>query len=236
MKPERDLEQRRSFRVHVDGVAMVGPRTGPAGRYSIEDVSLGGLCVRGGPRLAVGAAVSGTLCVPGMPPIPWRGRVVRVEDDRRAAAVEFGALPGDSEDLIHDVALRALERIPIAAVIVVHRIPEVRHALSRSLRELGHRVIVAATPLEVLTWLATPATPIATVVVDIDLGLVPTHHLLRFIADTYPCIRRYVVADDDTLALAEMEVDQGNAEAMLRSPWLAPSSLALVSTSAPRLN
>lgn len=222
MKTAFEVEQRRSYRVAVDGVAMVGPRAGSVFRYQLADVSLGGVRVSGGPHLSAGTIVEGTLRVPGMPPIALRGRVVRVEEDR-STAVQFSDLSDESEDMIHDVALRALERAPIAAVIVVHRVPEVRLELSRSLRELGHRVIVASTPLEVFTWLATPATPIASVAIDINLGLVSTHHLLRFIADQYPEIRRYVIADDDTVELAENEIADGHAEALLRTPWHTPS-------------
>jgi hypothetical protein len=81
------------------------------------------------------------------------------------------------------------------------------------------RVLVATTPLEVLTWLASPATPIATVVAEMSVGLVPTHELLRYVQESHPNVARYVIANDDTASHAAAEVTAGVATGVLKVPW-----------------
>ncbi len=128
----------------VDGRAMLFQRGNPIGRYSLENLSAGGVMVRGEGDLRPGHLVH-VLIELGTEdrPMSLTGSVRRVrhDEDRAGVAIAFPALTADQQDAIQDAVLRALlrrdaraQRLPL---LVFEPRRRVRQEIESEIRSFG---------------------------------------------------------------------------------------------------
>ncbi len=212
------IERRGSYRVSVmNGRARCSTKS-KIGSYSVKDLSMGGILLSGGPRLDPGTHLQVVLRLPGRSPAVFGGKVSRVvRDTRRGAeiAVAFDQLSADQEDTIEDTIVFELTRETRKVVLVID--PEGAKGdqmLLRNLRASGRRVVQAATPLDAIARLEDPRVPIGAVFMGASVGKVRGIEFASFLADTYPKIRRVLLATRGRRANKRPTVD-----AVLREPW-----------------
>jgi CheY-like chemotaxis protein len=209
-------DRRRSFRVSVDGLALLWHQDRITGRYSLADLSIGGCLLRDGPPCAIGEEYGLVLDLEGEGGMRLPAKVVRqhsTELGGRAFGLVFLEHAPALEDRIQDLVIRILERehpMDRGRVLVVDMNIARRGEAVESLRRLGHQVLEAATPLEAVWELENGPMDIHTVFVARALGGSDGRDLLKFIASRYTGVWRVLVADH-----AEQ---QGSADAVLLGP------------------
>jgi CheY-like chemotaxis protein len=209
-------DRRRSFRVHVYGLALLWHEDRIAGRYSLADLSIGGCLLRDGPPCAIGEDYGLVLDLEGDSGLRVPARVIRERSSDlggRELGLSFLEHAPALEDRIQDLVIQILERDQPASrgrVLVVDMDPVRRTEATRSLKRLGHEVLEAATPLEAVWELENGPMDIHTVLVARTLGGSDGRDLLKFIGSRYTGVWRVLLADQ-----AE---PQGLADAVLLGP------------------
>ena len=209
---QREHELRHSVRIPVQGVACVQRSSGMVCACKLRDVSLGGALVRGMLAPAVGEQVSVSVRMSRAAEFRATARVVRARPAplfrQSWFALAFAEIPAEVEDAIHDLTLQVLEQATDPAVLVVHRVREERHLLTRRLAKRGWRTVVADTPLQALSVLEREGDEIQWVVVGEELSQTSGRDLLAYIGEVHPCIGRIlVVVDRDFGAIMMAEAD-----------------------------
>jgi CheY-like chemotaxis protein len=219
------VDRRRSFRVPVDGLALLWHQDRIAGRYALSDLSIGGCLLRNGPPCTVGDEYGLVLDLDERAGIRVPAKVVRqrsTELGGRELALEFLRHAPAIEDQLQDIVMQILEneRFVVAGrVLVVDAEAVRRRETSDHLRQLGHEVLEATTPLEAVWELENGPMDIHTVFVARALGDSDGRDLLRFIGSRYTGVWRVM--------LAEQQEAEGPAEAVLLGP-AQPSRLRKV--------
>jgi CheY-like chemotaxis protein len=95
-----------------------------------------------------------------------------------------------------------------------------RRALARDVQSLGHNAVATATSLEASWALQQRRLPsIQAAVVDLFLGGEDGTHLLAFLADQYPSVRRVLLSGAVRSCQLELALASGRAHAVLEKPW-----------------
>jgi CheY-like chemotaxis protein len=197
---EAHVDRRRSFRVPIDGLALLWHEDRIAGRYALRDLSIGGCLLRNGPACKIGDEYGLVLDLDERAGIRVTAKVVRQRETElggRDVALAFAAHPV-VEDQLQDLVMQILEneRFVIAGrVLVVDSDPMRRRDTSDHLRQLGHDVLEATTPLEAVWELENGPMDIHTVFVARALGESDGRDLLRFIGSRYTGVWRVMLAD-----------------------------------------
>ena len=215
-------DRRRSFRVPIAAWAQIATPDGLVCSYEIEDLSLGGVKLRGAPAIAIGEEIHIDLRVHEVACLSLHGVVVRrsgqtAADLRHAAA--FRHMTAQAEGLIHDTLLNVLEHDGSPQVLVVDGTAGERAQLTASLRALGRRVIAARTPLLALSMLDDPEARVGCVVMSQAISQTSGVEFAHFLADAYPEVRRVLVAPRSDRAAAEQAQGTGLVHDVLLSPW-----------------
>jgi CheY-like chemotaxis protein len=194
-------DRRHSFRVTVDGLALLWCKDRIAGRYRLADLSIGGCLLRDGPTCDVGAEYGLVLHLPTEAAMRLPARVVRqrtTEFGRSELGIVFLERPPWTEDQIHDLVMRNLEREHSAIkgrVLVVDANENRRDALVETLLGLGCDVLEAATPVEAVWELENGPMDIHTAFIARTLGRSDGRDLVRFIGARYANVWRVLMAD-----------------------------------------
>jgi CheY-like chemotaxis protein len=193
-------------------------------RYLVDNLSVGGALLTGGPLLSIGQELRVTLQLDKHAIGPLRAEMVRREGPSgEAVGIAFAALTVAEEDAIQQAILDALEaevsgRRAQRALVVDDSV-HVRQSLMHDLVSLGHSAIAAATPLEAMMRLEDPQAEFDIVLVDLCSKTVDGLALLRYLAEHHPCTRRVLMSGDvrpDQLKLARLT---GQADDVLPKPW-----------------
>jgi len=110
-------ERRHSFRIAVDGIALLWRGNRIAGRYRMSDLSMGGCLLRDGPWCADGSNYSIVLELDDRGPMHLPVRIVRRHRGslgRHELGVAFVAQEPSIEDRIQDMLVRYCEHDPDA--------------------------------------------------------------------------------------------------------------------------
>lgn len=209
-------ERRHSFRVNVDGLALLWSKERIAGRYRVADVSIGGCLLREGPPCEIGAEYGIVLHLPTEAAMRLPGRVVRervTDFGRRELGVVFLERPPWSEDRIHDLVMKNLEadQSTHGRVLVVDSNATRRDMIVETLLGMGCDVLEAATPVEAVWELENGPLDIHTAFVARALGKSDGRDLVRFIGSRYQGVFRVLLTD-------ERESHDTDADAVLRGP------------------
>ncbi|HMI89825.1 MAG TPA: PilZ domain-containing protein [Polyangiales bacterium] len=106
-------ERRHSYRISVDGIALLWQGDRIAGRYRMADLSMGGCLLRDGPWCDDGPHYSIVLELDDRGPMHLPVRIVRRHRGvlgRHEIGVEFVAQEPTVEDRIQDMVVRYCER------------------------------------------------------------------------------------------------------------------------------
>ncbi len=211
-------DRRQSFRVAVDGLALLWCKDRIAGRYRIADLSIGGCLLRDGPSCEIGGEYGLVLHLPTEAAMRLPARIVRQQTSalgRRELGIAFLERPTWTEDRIQDLLIRNLERERTAIqgrVLVVDTDADRRDALVETLLGLGCEVLEAATPVEAVWELENGPMDIHTAFIARSLGRSDGRDLVRFIGARYNGVWRVLMADG---ADGHREAD---ADAVLSGP------------------
>lgn len=226
-----DGRERRSYvRARVVATATVWARGLCKGSYIVENLSLGGVYVSGGPAVRVGEDIKVILELP-RGPVEVRGKVLRSETGTRdcTLAIRFEATARRTRDAIGSAVADALEAAsrdasvrPEPTVLVVDDSLLVRESLTRDLRCAGWEVACFSTSLDALDFLDRPDSQIRVALIDL-VWTRGNDDLLRFLADERPRIRRVLMADRARSPGRGEPLDDvaARADAVLPKPWNA---------------
>jgi hypothetical protein len=220
------LEDRRLYaRARLLATATVWVRGLCKGSYLIENLSWGGTYLSGGPSIRAGDDVKIVLGLP-RGALDLKGRVLRSEAMARdfALAVRFDEPSRRARDAIGAAVDEALDRAARESsvraeptVLVVDHSLLVRETLMRDLRSFGWEAACFSTPLDALTFLARPESRIRVALVD-HAGPGDGQHLLAFLADEKPSIRRVLMHEAGPTGIDGLAGHE-RAHAVLVKPW-----------------
>jgi CheY-like chemotaxis protein len=222
---ERD-ERRLFVRARVVATATTWVRGLCKGSYIVENLSLGGAYLSGGPAVRSGEAVKLILELP-QGPVEVRGMVLRSEQKARdaALAVRFDPPARRAREAIGTAVGAALEAAARDSatraeptVLVVDDSLLVREALTRDIRCAGWEVASFSTSLDALDFLDRPGSSIRVALIDL-MGMRDGSDLLTFLADERPAIRRVLLSEQGRRNPVEMEAVAARAHAVLPKPW-----------------
>jgi hypothetical protein len=117
-------ERRHSYRIAVDGIALLWQGDRIAGRYRMADLSMGGCLLRDGPWCEDGPHYSIVLELDDRGPMHLPVRIVRRHRGalgRHEIGVEFVAQEPAVEDRIQDMVVRYCERDAAEPIPARHR-------------------------------------------------------------------------------------------------------------------
>lgn len=195
-------ERRKSFRVGVNGRALLWNKNSIAGRFRIVDLSIGGCLLRDcGPdtmdeteyRVVLELGPHGAIRLP--------ARLVRVrklEDGIIELGMQFSAHPPATEDRIHDLVMQNIEaERPTGSgrVLIVDPDAMRRRILRESIGPLGYVVVEADSPVDAVWELENGPADFHAVLVSRWLGRCDGRDLVRFIAERYTGVHRVLVTD-----------------------------------------
>jgi hypothetical protein len=192
------------------------------GSYIVENLSLAGIYLSGGPSLREGDEVKLLLELP-RGPVEVRGQVLRSRRRARdaAVAVRFDQPQRQAREAIGEAVAEALERAaeessvrPEPTVLVVDESVLVREALARDMRCFGREAACFATPLDALTFLARPESAIHIAMVD-RAAVGAGGAMLALLAEERPAIRRVLLSRETSLLTPDALI----ADVVLAKPW-----------------
>jgi CheY-like chemotaxis protein len=211
-----NVDRRHSFRVAVDGLALLWLKDRIAGRYRVADLSIGGCLLRDGPVCEVGVEYGLVLHLPTEAAMRLPAKVVRQNTTGlggRELGMAFLEKPPWTEGRIHELVMQNLEldRTMDGRVLVVDSNAVRRDALVERLISLGCDVLEAATPVEAVWELENGPMDIHTAFVARSLGRSDGRDLVRFIGSRYSGVWRVLLSEDEQTA-------DNDADAVLRGP------------------
>jgi hypothetical protein len=220
-------ERRQHHRHHYSTFATLrGDATNHT--FWIKDVSMGGALLCGSERLEVGGAYSARLHLPWREAVQLDAKVVRSHPAATAACptaafgVAFPRAPRAAWTGILDALLaeqqQAKQRDNVAVMLVSRR-TALQESLASDLGRLGLACVVARTPLDLVLWLHHRRVKIGAILVDNALDHQVLFALLGFLAGELPEVRRIIVSDGPVLRRKSGLALQGQASAVLNSPW-----------------
>jgi ActR/RegA family two-component response regulator len=220
-------QDRRVFvRARVVATATAWVRGLCKGSYIVENLSLGGVQLSGGPAMRLGEEIKLVLELP-RGSIEVRGPVLRSQARARdaAIAVRFNMLSRRARDLLGAAIGEALEEAardassrPEPTVLVVDASLLVRESITRDIRRAGWEVASFSTSLDALDFLDRPAACIRVALIDL-VGINEGKDLFNFLADEKPAIRRILLSEEGRLGVEALESVAERADGVLAKPW-----------------
>jgi CheY-like chemotaxis protein len=225
--PDASGSDRRTYaRTSLMATAVVWTDAGGPMHYLVENLSVGGALLTGGPLLSVGESIKITLQLEKRTIGPLVAEMVRQSDQcDSVVAIAFRRLTVTDEDAIQQALLEALESerkragVPACSALVVDGSAPVRQQLIRDLASLGHHAVAAATPLEATMRLADPSARFDVVLVDLGSAAVDGLALLRYVAEHHPHTRRILMSGHVRLDQLRLATAAGEAHEVLAKPW-----------------
>ncbi len=218
---------RRVFvRARVVATATAWVRGICKGSYIVENLSLGGVQLSGGPAIRVGEEIKLMLELP-RGRVEVRGLVLRSDARARdaALALRFHMLSRQARETIGNTVAEALEEAareasmrPEPTVLVVDDSLLVRESLTRDIRRAGWEVACFSTSLDALDFLDRSESRIRVALVDM-VRVNEKADLLNFLAEERPSIRRVLMSEEGLLAGEAMEILAARADGVLVKPW-----------------
>lgn len=217
------FERRKTYRVEVENIWAQCFSDGAVGRYHVENLSHGGVLVRGEPTLPEETLLSVFLKLPGEEPLSVDG-IVRRAEGRRARqpgfAIEFGYLNDDEQDTLDDFIVAKVVRNLSPTVVIGSASAWERKALARSVKQLGYGSVAMATPLSVIRFLGAKKDSVAAVILGAQLGRIPALEFARYLQEAHPGLRRVLVTRSNG---RRRQAAERLVHAVVRKPWTEES-------------
>jgi len=199
---EGSAERRKSFRVGVNGRALLWNKNVIAGRFRVVDLSIGGCLLRDSGREMIDDAEYRLVLELGsygairLPAKLVRQR--RLNEGLVELGMQFCTHPPATEDRIHDLVMANLEaERPTGSgrVLIVDPDPQRRRALRESIGPLGYVVVEADSPVDAVWELENGPADFHAVLVSRWLGRCDGRDLVRFIGERYTGVHRVLVTE-----------------------------------------
>jgi CheY-like chemotaxis protein len=197
-------ERRKSFRVGVNGRALLWNKNSIAGRFRVVDLSIGGCLLRDeGPEIADDPEYRLVLELGPEGAIRLPARLVRqrkLDAGLIELGMQFSTHPPATEDRIHDLVMANIEaERPTGSgrVLVVDPDPLRRRALRESIGPLGYVVVEADSPVDAVWELENGPADFHAVLVSRWLGRCDGRDLVRFIGERYTGVHRVLVTEHE---------------------------------------
>jgi ActR/RegA family two-component response regulator len=220
-------QDRRVFvRARVAATATAWVRGLCKGSYIVENLSLGGVQLSGGPAMRVGEEIKLILELP-RGQIEVRGPVLRSQARSRdaAIAVRFNMLSRRAREALGAAVAEGLEEAARDSstrseptVLVVDASLLERESLTRDIRHAGWEVACFSTSLDALDFLDRQASCIRVVLIDV-VGVSGGNDLFNFLADEKPEIRRVLLSEEGRLGAQALASVVERADGVLAKPW-----------------
>ena len=221
-------QDRRVFvRARVAATATAWVRGLCKGSYIVENLSLGGAQLSGGPAIRVGEEIKLILEL-ARGPIEVRGPVLRSQARARDAsiAVRFNMLSRRAREALGGAVAEALEEAardsamrPEPTVLVVDASLLERESLTRDIRRAGWEVACFSTSLDALDFLDRPESCIRVALIDL-IGLNEGgRDLFNFLAEEKPEIRLVLLSEEGRLGAQALASVADRADGVLAKPW-----------------
>lgn len=191
-------ERRRFDRAHLGTLAiLMDMKERVLGQYVVQDVSVGGLLLTGGPRLASGMDVRVALELPDDDGLRLQGRVCRTSRAMGllAIGVRFNSLrPDDLATLRASITACMIREwhVEDPAVLVLEDCATERELWLRRVRGLGYRVMGAASIADAWAMLDDPQETFEACLLSAELGAQVGPFMAR-LTHRYPFVRCVVV-------------------------------------------
>jgi hypothetical protein len=227
-------DRRRHQRAYVPAVASLLLDENCVGKCLVRNLSVSGALLLGAPVLPPGTPCHIVLQGPGVGVLRLFGMTVRARatEGESGLAIEFRDVCSEVCEQLRRLVESAMDERFSPAVLVVDGEVSTLIELAEGLGRLGHRTLLALTPLEAVRWLCDLSTSVESVLVS-SSGLSGSGtDLLAFIGEEFPCIHRVLVHDE--LPAGEMlaVIGESNARAHLSRPF-SLEALATALESAP---
>jgi hypothetical protein len=219
-------ERRLYVRARVAATATAWVRGLCKGSYIVENLSLGGAYLSGGPAIRPGEELKLILQLV-REPVEVRGVVLRSDTRVRdcSLAVRFERPSRQAGEAIGAAVAAAVEEATRDAssraeptVLVVDDSLLVREALTRDIRCAGREAACFSTSLDALDFIDRPESRIEVALIDL-IGTRGGRDLFLFLADEKPAIRRVLMADQGGPTSGELAPLAAHAHAFLSKPW-----------------
>ncbi len=220
-------QDRRVFvRARVVATATAWVRGLCKGSYIVENLSLGGVQLSGGPAIRVGEEIKLIIELP-RGSIEVRGPVLRSQARARdaAIAVRFNMLSRRAREALGAAVAEALEEAARDSstrseptVLVVDASMLERESLTRDIRRAGWEVACFSTSLDALDFLDRPSARIRVALID-GVGVSGGNDLLNFLAEERPEIRRVLLSEEGLLGAQALDSVADRADGVLAKPW-----------------
>jgi hypothetical protein len=216
--------RRRHRRSEVPAVAVVPAADGSVAVWHMRDVSLGGACIVGDGMLISGQKFAFSLYLAGGPPLQVVGKVLRrqLATRRGECAITFEGLDA-AQTAAMTQAIEAwadpAHAPPSPDTLVVLASPSrLLSPLMRELRALGRTPLQVASPFEAAAWLQRDS---AAILVEQDQVEVAGWNFMNFVRETWPEIRRLVIAKDIHSFRLNIALRCGLVDSVLEKPFRA---------------
>lgn len=218
------LDRRRSFRVEVPAQALLWRKGNFAGRYLLEDLSIGGCRLIDGPPHTPGLEVEVLIRIPHHGALSLPATVMRklpAAAGRNSLGLQFAERSATAEDWIHDVVLWALEgALPgkRRMTLVLTDSPTMSSRLVQQLRQMGRPAIAAHTPLDAVQLMVEQGDRVDVVMLDERLGGGRGLELAQFLRHNHPAVHRIVLGSRERIRALIDAHNCGVAEGILTLP------------------
>jgi CheY-like chemotaxis protein len=207
-------------------------------RYLVENLSVGGALLTGGPPLEAGRKVRIALEFGGKPALMARATVAHhrmADGELPAMGMAFHELGPNDEDSIHQAILDALDADARGGdcprnVLVVDDCAKTCELLRRDLGAIGHAAVSARTCLDAIVRTRDTYAHFDVALIDLFLGVNDGVELLDYFREHHPTTRRVLMSGKVTAGQLGLAHWMGRANAVLTKPWNQRTLLAAVGT------
>lgn len=195
-QPDNSQSNRRRFsRLHVSGVATLWHGDAYAGAYRIQDVSFGGMLLRGGPAQRLGDTVTLRLHLSQGVGSALQADVVRVHEEG-SVSVAVRVKPGGPntalmERLVEGFLDQASETAGVA--LVVSPTPNVLHHTQQRLLEIGWKGVGVLDAVDAMQLLVERRGCPSAVLLDLQADPQGAGLLLEYLARNHPSSQRFAL-------------------------------------------
>lgn len=211
----------------MPAVASILLENARTGRYLVRNLSPNGALLLGGPSLPEKTPCRLVLQGPGVGLLRVSGRTVRATatEGETGVAVRFLDVPAEVEVLLRRVVETAQTQRLAPSVLVVDGDISTLAGLAEDVARLGHRTLLALTPLEAVRWLCASDTKVVAAVISCRGLSAGGVDLLAFIRQEFATIHRVLVHGDLPVEERLALFGEARAQACVRRPY-TPDALA----------
>jgi hypothetical protein len=188
-------------------------------KFELVNLSVTGALLRGEAAMEPGTKVRIRIDLPGCKQRSFRAEIVRTEFKQTGevdVALAFRNLDANQEDTIQDLVTARWIQQSKSTILIASSVSRERSELLQSMESIGYFASWASTPLEAIALLDEPDSRIDTIVIGPMLGQVQGLAFAKFIAISYPGLRRVLLVNEPQRSLLQSD---SLAHILVTQPW-----------------